>query len=667
MPAFYPPSTGKDARCSAAGSLKNALKKAAFIIKEQFGFADVFKYPPGVDDCLSIRKHWEKWTGDLIIPRKPRVAEKFLSTVKSTKRIFDVSCKVCDKKIQSEVKIAWRDRVRPKAPMPTPVWCRDNLWVLRRHVRSLASGWGSRLEEERKDEGGLSLGDRYVPDQQGCYETRSSEGGTLATSSDPIDPRDFSRVRLGVAKTKGKMRVVTMQPAHVKRVLRPVHNALYSHLSSFSWLVRGDVQRGDYEAVISDKRKGESLISGDYESATDLIYLEVVQAIVEVLAEDGRLSPEERGVLLGSFRDLRCDDIGTKGDFPISRGSMMGNLCSFPILCLLNKACFDIACDIYHGPGANRVGRFNGDDCMFPGSHDFFLLWKEITGSFGLKVNDLKTGISLKKLELNSQCFLLNSGLTNKPVISFLRPNRDDPSCLFKEVLEGISTLKTRIQHWVLNVAMRYELALRKIDLATIGKRWFSTLVKRKWFRAALVGESVAEVKVEGVPRTPEMVVETLVKPEYYEFVHGACAKVQREYVERWTGVRTVDKVICPFAMSGRAPVVEEITVKPVKRILVKRRDVFRLSEFWVGCRFSRSPVTWTMIVPREVSELICTELSSPWVDRKGQMKNWVEDSPLLGTSVSLITKFSKTYKTVEPPVLFYLNPNWNEAYNSGW
>jgi hypothetical protein len=361
------------------------------------------------------------------------------------------------------------------------------------------------------------------------------EGGTLACAPNECEPCD-SIVRIGVAKTKGKFRVVTMQGARVKRVLTPVHNALYDHISSFEWCVRGELQAEHLAEVVSDRRPGEAFISGDYESATDNICQEAVQAIVDVLCEEEELSPMEREVLRNSFRNLLWRSKGGTC-YPIRRGSMMGNLVSFPVLCLLNKACFDICCDISYGWGQHRKGRFNGDDCCFAGSERFFSLWREVTSTFGLVVNTEKTGFSSEWIELNSRSYEVRFGkLVPKPVLSFLRPARDDDGNLLLSVIEGTRGLLSSTRLWIVNSLMRFEIIARGFDHSGLGPEWFNILIKRKWFRGHM--GDVPPIVETGVKRARETVVDLPPPPHFYKWVNECAKEKEIEFVQSWTGVR---------------------------------------------------------------------------------------------------------------------------------
>nr|UJQ92016.1 MAG: putative RNA-dependent RNA polymerase [Botoulivirus sp.] len=593
-----------NARCSASGSLVNALNRAISVTAREFiltGKTPVIR--PG--NCSTIRAQWkrecEEWRNALRL--SPVKTRKLKFMLKSCDRLFDRRCKDCDFPLSLKAKEIWKEKMSVADPLAPCHWTRDRFFCLKERIRELVAGWGNRLEDCR--EMGLD-NPIYIPDQQGCLELRRHEGGTWAVLPEDCDPRD-NVVRVGVAKTKGKMRVVTMQSARVKRVLTPVHNALYDHISSFDWCVRGDLKEEHLRRVVEDRRDGESFISGDYESATDNISSETVRAIVEVLCEERLLTPMERDVLERSFRDVKWKSCSGRL-YPIRKGSMMGNLVSFPLLCLLNKACFDICSDLARGWGANRIGRFNGDDCCFSGNRKFFDLWVEVTSSYGLVVNKEKTGFSDSWIELNSRCYEVRSGrFTKKPVLSFLRPNEvDSESDLLASVIDGVSGLRRCVQLWVVNSLMRTECALRGVHPTTYPREWTNYLLKRKWFRGA-IGITPETVET-GVKREVEVVLGPPPKPSFYDWVTARSREVERDNVRRWLGVRVEPS-------STRVKIDESSRSKPVSRETPFRWSVGRAE--------------WAFVWPRvvwEVAKALPGCIASPRECRA----EWYDDHPFL-------------------------------------
>jgi hypothetical protein len=653
----------KTARCSASGPLKKALDKVIHIIYSEFRIRGDRPRFRG-DGCHEIRQEWEDVARELRFEGKEKRQKKLKleSLIKSVKRIFDFECRPCDKKASEQARRSWQSRVATDCSMPPADWCHDPIWLVRKRVRELISGWGSRLKAARESEFGWKGAEKdwggmgYVPDQQGCLETTRLEGGTLGTAPDECGS-DFSLVRVGVAKTKGKFRVVTMQSAYVKRKLSPVHTALYDHISSYDWCVRGDVRREDFEAVFNDKKKGENVISGDYREATNLIYLEVVEAIVAELAECPELEEEERNVLVKSFKDLRW--ISKSGlQHPIKRGSMMGNLVSFPLLCLLNKACFDISCDIFYGSGKHRKGRFNGDDCVFAGSREFSDFWRKVTGTFGLVVNEEKTGMSDNWGELNSQpCLSSRKGLNARPVISFLRPFRSEPDGLVGEVYRGIRTLSRDTRAWIWNVAMRHEISAREICVSELPDRTVNYLLTKRWFRRALeLGP--APIEKTGVERKMDSVVRNPPKREAWDFVTSASDQLQREHTAKWLGVKL-------HVPGGLGPPMKRVVNTSAYWSSQSRKKSKKIKHPENPWYLRKGSARWQFVWPKPVYEWFSRKYPHLLMSDEECLELWMDDHPFLTTKVDLEKSCLKpqyryNFSPPQYPRSFSIGPRFN-------
>ncbi|ALD89139.1 RNA-dependent RNA polymerase, partial [Sclerotinia sclerotiorum ourmia-like virus 2] len=580
-------------------------------------------------DCATIREEWESWckfAQGRFKNDSPR-GKRFAMALKGCKRIFDVECSPCDKIASADARSAWDKRVAED--------CSDGdslskvfLPLLKSHVRELVSGWGAKLESARKDPSGIvaCASDIYVPDQQGCLETRKLNGGTLATRPDEEDTRTESLgiVRRGCAKTKGKYRVVTMQSSYVKRVLRPVHNGLYNYISSFNWCVRGDVTRRDFEDVCASN--DEEIISGDYSDATNNIYLPVVEAIVEVLSEDPDLTEEERRVLVGSFTNIRW--VSKSGKlYPIKRGSMMGNLCSFPLLCLLNKACHDISSDLVYGVGVKRIVRINGDDCLFKGNRAMYATWRYVTHLFGLVVNESKTLVSHRWADLNSQTYdARRRRLISKPVLSFLLPPRHATGEILTSVLSGISSFRTEVKLWIVNCLMRHEISLRGFSLSGLSSFWVKVLVRRKWFRRMVMDGPATTITTvpggrEGVGIKPKVMTTdrpypvTLGPPpheKYYPVIDYCSSILTKSHVEAWTGV----KILTPQVKLDRAS------------FALRQKNPY---PFPSHLRFVGVSVRWAFVWPSSLLQIVQDQY--PWMlvsDKDCLVKKSIPDHPYL-------------------------------------
>lgn len=296
----------------------------------------------------------------------------------------------------------------------------------------------------------------------------------------------------------------------------------------------------------------------------------------------------------------------------------MGNLVSFPLLCLLNKACYDICCDIAFGSGVRRIGRFNGDDCMFAGDRRFFDLWREVTSSYGLVVNEEKTGVSKDWLELNSQPFSVRKGrLVAKPVLSFLRPFRKEPGDLLSEVLEGIKSFKAPTRAWVLNVAMRHEISLREISVSNIPASTLRFLLGKSWFRRALqLGP--ARVTTSGVSRSVPVTVANPPRAGLYRWVEEKAALLQRECVDRWIGVK----------------------VRPLRQEIDRRRylaDYKNEPTRRLPFILRHAPRKWQFVWPTELLELVRVACPEALLRDEDCYSEWIDDHHFLTVRRGLV------------------------------
>jgi len=245
------------------------------------------------------------------------------------------------------------------------------------------------------------------------------------------------------------------------------------------------------------------VISGDYAAATNNIYSQVSEAVSKVIAESPYLLPEEADAVRKSFQANCLHWVSRSGVArPILRGSMMGNLVGFCILCLINKACYNLACNLRR----KRTGKLrletaiiNGDDIAFAGDSLFYADWRLVTATFGLVVNEEKTGFSDEFVELNSKSIRTDRlRPLRKPVLSCLDFESDDPSCLLTQIIDGLRTLSAGTLNRVIYSA-RNSIIRRGVCLSTVPRRFVRALLKKRWFRLALRVEPV--VKESGVAR----------------------------------------------------------------------------------------------------------------------------------------------------------------------
>lgn len=388
---------------------------------------------------------------------------------KGFKKLLDFTCQECDTREEGPAIRSWLSKVT-STPGTTPNWL---LADIKERVRSLLSS--------RKGRGWWRGARILVPDQKGCAELPRSGGGTLSVPGEMWGVEE--RYRVSAVRTKGKMRIVSMQPALVKQLLRPVHDDLYSWISSQPWIVRGDVEASHYETILSSLEEGESFISGDYSAATDNLNLDAVMTVVDVICES--LPEEMSDVLRKSFKDISV--FSKHGSGRVVRGSMMGSFCSFPILCILNRVLIDIARGEKTTKKPRRAVAVNGDDCLFGGNREVYDRWEFFTGLVGLVVNREKSGFSKKILELNSQPARVEKGkviLSRKLNMGFLRVQPFEESSPVEALLRTSRQCSWANQCWLLtHPHVRRILESSRTPVHLLTRREWKMLVRKGWFR----------------------------------------------------------------------------------------------------------------------------------------------------------------------------------------
>jgi hypothetical protein len=247
----------------------------------------------------------------------------------------------------------------------------------------------------------------HTPTSSACLEYSRGKGGArrwlaeqgqdwfsdFCLAGGPV-PSNFTDVRYCVVNTGGKQRGVTVShPMH--HVLGPLHRTLYDHLSQFKWLLRGEARGKKFSSF--QQKKGEIFVSGDYESATDNLSLEVTKHILDRILRNARFVPE-------SLRASAMMSLSSRISYPGGRvveqrrGQLMGNYLSFPLLCLQNYLAFRFAIP------RDVPLRINGDDIVFRCRPHEYEKWKAQVGAAGLVLSAGKTLVSSTVFSLNS-CF----------------------------------------------------------------------------------------------------------------------------------------------------------------------------------------------------------------------------------------------------------------------
>jgi len=179
--------------------------------------------------------------------------------------------------------------------------------------------------------------------------------------------------------------------------LRPLHKALYNQLSRFPWLLRGEATPGKLGDFVP--LPGLVFVSGDYEAATDHLPLEVAEVLLDVALRNSSYLPFH--LCEAAMSSLRAKIWYEDCDVPFEQavGQLMGNLLSFPLLCLQNYAAFR-----WCFPASVPV-KINGDDIVFRASREEFDRWSAFVGRVGLRLSRGKTMVHSRFFSVNSSFF----------------------------------------------------------------------------------------------------------------------------------------------------------------------------------------------------------------------------------------------------------------------
>nr|UJQ91962.1 MAG: putative RNA-dependent RNA polymerase [Botourmiaviridae sp.] len=303
-----------------------------------------------------------------------------------------------------------------------------------------------------------------------CKERGRVGGGARGLAIQDSESRaDFCKSALGVyppvvdrkyrlmeACCDGKVRLVTVASCR-NSVLRPLHTLLYDHLSSLPWLLRGEAEPCRFLGF--DRVDGEVFVSGDYESATDCLNLDVSKHIlacvlrrcshVPIAVREAALSSLD-GVLLHRGKEYRQE-----------RGTLMGSLLSFPILCLTNYLAFRFFVR------REVPVRINGDDIVFRCRPAEYRQWAAGVGSTGLRLSVGKTMVRQSYFSLNSTFFrALRSGCRFVPVVRSTH--------LFKAV-ECPSAIAGRVNSFLQGASWRKKGGFVVVLLSRLRKAIFAT------------------------------------------------------------------------------------------------------------------------------------------------------------------------------------------------
>lgn len=245
---------------------------------------------------------------------------------------------------------------------------------------------------------------RALPTTGASFGTRSSDGGSRAEIASEMSRSDFVTAcstgrgiqikpgrRVNIVTDGGKSRIISVADA-AQQVLGPLHHLLYDHIARADWLLRGEVTGN--RAKKFQRVKGEVFVSGDYESATDNFNRHHSEAILRAIFKNSANIPAAIQEL--ALQSLTGYLVVDETWYRQVAGQLMGNLLSFPLLCITNFLAFKMAVP-------RRVPLLiNGDDIVFRSTPKEAQTWMAVVGESGLTLSPGKTFVHERYFSLNS-------------------------------------------------------------------------------------------------------------------------------------------------------------------------------------------------------------------------------------------------------------------------
>lgn len=213
-------------------------------------------------------------------------------------------------------------------------------------------------------------------------------------------PADLPKVRVcAVAKPLGT-RMVTCGDAEL-HVLKPLQVAMHKALGTYKKFraTHGD----ELESILptlGELRQDQVILSGDYESATDGMNMDLSNSLLNgILSQIDHLPTREWAIYENGHHIVEYPDWTQLKPIKQTTGQLMGSLLSFPLLCLANDLITDLA-------GITKQKLINGDDLLAHCTLKQVAEWKRIGTACGMKPSVGKNYYSRKFGTFNSQLVL---------------------------------------------------------------------------------------------------------------------------------------------------------------------------------------------------------------------------------------------------------------------
>jgi len=219
-----------------------------------------------------------------------------------------------------------------------------------------------------------------------------------------------------------KVRTITKGSAEIYHLARRWQKTIHSRMRKHpNCSLIGQPCNGAYLSNIfgnsrlySYENKHGFFVSGDYESATDLLNPGLSEYAQEQISIRLGIPLQDQYVLKQCLTGHVLRYIKGQPSFKQQWGQLMGSPTSFPVLCLVNLAATLVSFRRTYGKEvmlSDLPVCVNGDDVLFwSKNQQHYETWKQITGECGLKFSLGKNYTSREFCVINSELYLYNHG-----------------------------------------------------------------------------------------------------------------------------------------------------------------------------------------------------------------------------------------------------------------
>jgi hypothetical protein len=244
-----------------------------------------------------------------------------------------------------------------------------------------------------------------------------------------------------------KVRIITKPQvgvfARIRMFQKQLWNFLANHKSGYFDLIGESLTRTKLWKIVHGWTPGKKFCSGDYSAATDNLKSYITERIMKFLfnkvyCQDDDAYEECMESMLHNTIEiydtafpkdkfLHLKELGkdftsayvnkvlgdTPREYKQQNGQLMGNVLSFPILCVANYLAYHISVEIEQ---KRRLPLWkvpevliNGDDILFMTDDHHYLTWKIVIETFGFFASQGKNLLSDRVLQINSKLFFVST------------------------------------------------------------------------------------------------------------------------------------------------------------------------------------------------------------------------------------------------------------------